>query len=133
MVAITVILAAAIGSSVFGQGPSESAPQANVDIIMINESAVKLEHLGGDTIIMNDSAVTRVMFATDTDSYTIDVENQVEAAEAYFDVGDTLTIELIDNSSGTPVTLDMDSGQFATVKIVDEKTKQLIADKELRF
>ncbi|AKB26530.1 hypothetical protein MSMTP_3061 [Methanosarcina sp. MTP4] len=133
MVAITVILAAAIGSSVFGQGPSESAPQANIDIIMINESAVKLEHLGGDTIIMNDSAVTRVMFATDTDSYAIDVETQVEAAEAYFDVGDTLTIELIDNSSGTPDTLEMDSGQFATVKIVDEKTKQLVADKELRF
>ena len=32
MVAITVILAAAIGSSVFGQGTAESAPQANLDI-----------------------------------------------------------------------------------------------------
>ncbi len=32
MVAITVILAAAIGSSVFGQGPVKSAPQANLDI-----------------------------------------------------------------------------------------------------
>ncbi|AGF96926.1 hypothetical protein MmTuc01_1566 [Methanosarcina mazei Tuc01] len=30
MVAITVILAAAIGSSVFGQGPAKSAPQANL-------------------------------------------------------------------------------------------------------
>ena len=32
MVAITVILAAAIGSSVFGQGTAKSAPQANLDI-----------------------------------------------------------------------------------------------------
>ena len=32
MVAITVILAAAIGSSVFGQGTAQSAPQANLDI-----------------------------------------------------------------------------------------------------
>ena len=32
MVAITVILAAAIGSAVFGQGTAESAPQANLDI-----------------------------------------------------------------------------------------------------
>ena len=32
MVAITVILAAAIGSSVFGQGPTKSAPQANIGI-----------------------------------------------------------------------------------------------------
>ena len=32
MVAITVILAAAIGSSVFGQGTAQSAPQANFDI-----------------------------------------------------------------------------------------------------
>ena len=32
MVAITVILAAAIGSSVFGQGTTKSAPQANIGI-----------------------------------------------------------------------------------------------------
>ena len=32
MVAITVILAAAIGSSVFGTGPQQAAPQANLEI-----------------------------------------------------------------------------------------------------
>ncbi len=32
MVAITVILAAAIGSSVFGQGTTKPAPQANIGI-----------------------------------------------------------------------------------------------------
>ena len=36
MVAITVILAAAIGSSVFGQGTAKSAPQANIDIKAVN-------------------------------------------------------------------------------------------------
>ena len=32
MVAITVILAAAIGSSVFSKGTAESAPQANLNV-----------------------------------------------------------------------------------------------------
>ncbi len=48
MVAITVILAAAIGSSVFGQGTSESAPQANINAMLINNNQnVTIEHLGG--------------------------------------------------------------------------------------
>ena len=58
MVAITVILAAAIGSSVFGQGPAESAPQANLDIksagitslVLLAIASVRFEHLGGDPI-----------------------------------------------------------------------------------
>ena len=133
MVAITVILAAAIGSSVFGQGPSESAPQANVNILVYNDSAIKLEHLGGDTILLNDSAVTRVMFATDTNSYVIDAANQI-TSDGYFDVGDTVTLSLTVDANASNVTyLEQPSGQFATFKIVDEKTSQLIADKELRF
>ncbi len=56
MVAITVILAAAIGSSVFSQGTAKSAPQANLDIKAgtlsadTDKSTVRIEHLGGDTI-----------------------------------------------------------------------------------
>ena len=61
MVAITVILAAAIGSSVFGQGPAKSAPQANIDIKAVDVytgttalASVKFEHLGGDPIHFED-------------------------------------------------------------------------------
>ena len=58
MVAITVILAAAIGSSVFGQGTAQPAPQANLNIQAAginteqdpNLASIKIEHLGGDPI-----------------------------------------------------------------------------------
>ncbi len=127
MVAITVILAAAIGSSVFGQGPSESAPQANIDIIVVNESAIKLEHLGGDTILLNDSANTKIMLANSTDTY----ELNTSACSGAFDVGMTqfLNLKAVDNTT----VLSQPAGEFVTIKIVDVKTKQLIADKELRF
>jgi len=132
MVAITVILAAAIGSSVFGQGPSESAPQANVNAIVINSTALKLEHLGGDTIVFDSGATTRMTFATDDNSYVIDVTNQT--SDSYFDVGDTMVILLTEDASvSNPTTVTMISGDFATLKIVDVKTSQLIADKDLRF
>lgn len=81
MVAITVILAAAIGSSVFGQGPSESAPQANLDISAINTSTnadhsteakgyLKFEHLGGDPIYFESNSTTKVMAVLDGVSRT---------------------------------------------------------------
>ncbi len=130
MVAITVILAAAIGSSVFGQGPSESAPQANIDIIVVNNSAIKLEHLGGDTIVVNDNSTTKIMIANES-AGTAEIDmNQFD--NDYFDVGETSILLL-----GTNITdsndLSQPNGEFVTVKIVDVKTKQLIADKELRF
>jgi len=131
MVAITVILAAAIGSSVFGQGPSESAPQANINVVVVNESAVKLEHLGGDTIVFDSDATTKVTFATDNASYNIDVTNQT--SDDYFDVGDTQVILLTQLANSSPSKITMTGGDFATLKIVDVKTSQLIADKDLRF
>jgi flagellin-like protein len=129
MVAITVILAAAIGSSVFGQGPSESAPQANIDISVANSSAIKLEHLGGDTIVFNSNTTTKITFANDTKSFEIDI-SPMNGKD--FDVGDTTVLLLKDAASNT-TTQSQPSGGFATVKIVDVKTSQLIADKDLRF
>jgi len=126
MVAITVILAAAIGSSVFGQGPSESAPQANINIIALNESTIKLEHLGGDTILLNDNTTTKVMFANATTSFELNAASATSA----FDVGMTQTLSLKDVND---TSYSQPAGDFVTIKIVDVKTKQLIADKELRF
>jgi FlaG/FlaF family flagellin (archaellin) len=147
MVAITVILAAAIGSSVFGQGPSESAPQANIDIIVVDSDTIKLEHLGGDTVIL-DPATTEIMFARGDESFALDMSSfgtdsdsdNDTAIDTYatLDVGMTKTLNLLEDDGAdtlgkemTPA--EMDPGEFATVKIVDVKTKQLIADKELRF
>jgi flagellin-like protein len=67
MVAITVILAAAIGSSVFGQGPAKSAPQANINAKLTNSSSnVTIEHLGGDTIVWDN---VQVRFTYENGSY----------------------------------------------------------------
>ncbi len=127
MVAITVILAAAIGSSVFGQGPSESAPQANIDIIVVDQDTIKFEHLGGDTILLNDSLSTRITLANESGTFDLNASNSTD----YFDVGDTVILDLVDDVANGP--LSQPSGDFVTVKIVDVKTKQLVADKELRF
>lgn len=128
MVAITVILAAAIGSSVFGQGPFESAPQANINIIAVDSQTIKLEHLGGGTVPLNDPNSTRIMFTNSAGSYELDTSNFTEP----FDVGMTKVLVLKDAGNGS-ATLTQAPGEFATVKIVDVKTKQLIANKELRF
>ena len=129
MVAITVILAAAIGSSVFGQGTSEPAPQANINVVAINEGTIKLEHLGGDTIVFDDNTTTKIMFSGDS-NFEINITQFTDGA---FDVGDTQILYLYDVNDETPVNNTQPSGQFATVKIVDVKTSQLIADKDLRF
>lgn len=52
MVAITVILAAVIGTFVLGLGDqvSDSAPQASFDFEFKNESAFSVTHEGGDTV-----------------------------------------------------------------------------------
>jgi len=55
MVAITVILAAVIGTFVLGLGENvESAPQASFDFNNINSTATEIEHRGGDTIDGNE-------------------------------------------------------------------------------
>jgi flagellin-like protein len=131
MVAITVILAAAIGSSVFGQGPSESAPQANINIVPVDENTIKLEHLGGDTIVFDDNATTKLMFSAGDTSFEINIAQF--APDTAFDVGDTKVIYLHDVNDASNTNQTQPSGQFATVKIVDVKTSQLIADKDLRF
>ena len=68
MVAITVILAAAIGSSVFGQGNATPAPQASLNIRAVSAynpigpvaAVVKIEHLGGDQINL-DAETTKIL------------------------------------------------------------------------
>lgn len=127
MVAITVILAAAIGSSVFGQGPAKSAPQANINVMTAGQDKMKLEHLGGDSINF-DPAVTKIMFEIDGESQEVVTDafnNTDNTAYLPFEVGMTQTLDLPADTTSP--------GDFATVKIVDVETKQLIAQKELRF
>ncbi|KKG16277.1 hypothetical protein EO98_12015 [Methanosarcina sp. 2.H.T.1A.6] len=126
MVAITVILAAAIGSSVFGQGPAKSAPQANIDIKAINATSngwIKFEHLGGDPIhFESGNSTTKVMVSVNGGN-SIDLN---ATAIGTFDVGDIHVMNLNTNTS-------VKSGESLNVKIIDVQTKQLICDKTVRF
>ncbi|ALK05184.1 MAG: hypothetical protein AAY43_05035 [Methanosarcina sp. 795] len=107
MVAITVILAAAIGSSVFGQGTAQSAPQANLDIragdIYVNggngadtAASVKIEHLGGDSINFETAGTTKIMVSVDGDnSKTLD-SSSIKKDLGVLSVGDVKTLRLIE-------------------------------------
>ncbi|MDD3245871.1 MAG: type IV pilin [Methanosarcina sp.] len=124
MVAITVILAAAIGSSVFGQGTAKSAPQANIDIKAINATGggwIKFEHLGGDPIHFESNSTTKVMGSVNGGN-----SDEIYAVNlTTFDVGDVQVMAL----NNVTVT----SGDSLNVKIIDVQTKQLICDRTLRF
>jgi flagellin-like protein len=147
MVAITVILAAAIGSSVFGMGPAKSAPQANLEIRAAGISgtgsnivaSVKIEHLGGDIIHFEDSEKTKVTASLENgQSYTIGAANNAITANpaglGVLDVGSVKTLKLTDATGGnafvgvTPV-----SGNTVHIKIIDVQTNQLICTKDVRL
>jgi flagellin-like protein len=90
MVAITVILAAVIGTFVLGLGENvESAPQASFDF-QTNSSAVIIEHRGGDAI------------ANGSVAYTVNgTEPSTTVQSGEFSAGDTIVLEDSDYTSGT--------------------------------
>jgi flagellin-like protein len=144
MVAITVILAAAIGSSVFGQGTAESAPQANLDIQAdgikgygtgssgYDAGCAKFEHLGGDPVNFQNGVTKIVASVNGDNSKELYIPTELKTLE----VGNVQTIPLL-TAAATPLK-DKDnsyiaSGDVVKIKIIDVKTSQLICDKDLRF
>ena len=104
MVAITVILAAAIGSSVFGQSPAKSAPQANINAKFSNYTGsipanITIEHLGGDTINWNNSAIRLY----DKNGAAVGVNDRFYL-KGPFNVGDVVSVH-INTNSGTGNTI----------------------------
>ena len=99
MVAITVILAAVIGTFVLGLGDSlgDSQPSAQIDVDA-SSSEITLEHAGGDRISAGDLEIR----LTNIDGQTIDITDS-EQFDDEFTVGDqaTATINTDDGSSGT--------------------------------
>ena len=134
MVAITVILAAAIGSSVFSKGTTESAPQASLDIkpngIAGTTGSIKIEHLGGDSINF-DSTTTKVMVSVDGSDSKRVLDTEVATNLSTFDVGDVRTLALKDSASSNNISIS--AGKTVNIKIIDVQTNQLICDKDVRF
>lgn len=143
MVAITVILAAAIGSSVFGQGTTESAPQANIDIKAVgidtakdNIASVRIEHLGGDVIHFEDIQKTKVTASLNGGtSVVIATANDATNGLNVFEVGSVKTLGLSDktDNSTNAFTADPQAGDTINIKVIDVQTNQLICDKDIRF
>jgi flagellin-like protein len=131
MVAITVILAAAIGSSVFGQGPEKSAPQANIEITALNAydgtttpvtpASVKFEHLGGASIDFSSNEITKVMISVDGKDSTDVIATSLDKMDA----GSVKTLDISDSN--------ITSGSTVNIKIIDVATSQLISDKDVKF
>ncbi len=117
MVAITVILAAAIGSSVFSQGTTKSAPQANLNI-KPTDTGVIIEHLGGDEI---DFAKSNITMFDGTKYFDYDDKNVTTGT---LSAGEFIAVGIND-----PV----DKGKIISIKVTDETTNQLICDKNVRF
>ncbi|MDD3042629.1 MAG: type IV pilin [Methanosarcinaceae archaeon] len=142
MVAITVILAAAIGSAVFGQGTSEPAPQADINIKAVNPGAdtatVTLEHLGGDPVNFDaDSSVTKVMVTIgNAATQVVDIGpvgvNDGLTDAFVLDVGKTQALILNDGIGGNNQ-ITVAAGDTVNFKIVDVATSQLICDQDVRF
>ncbi|MDR7664287.1 type IV pilin [Methanosarcina sp. Z-7115] len=146
MVAITVILAAAIGSSVFGQGPAKSAPQANLDIKAgplditgsVDIATIRIEHLGGDPIHFEDGAITKVMASVGSgQSYIIGAANNAITATpaglGVFGVGSVKTLRLTDTAGANAFGAEPKSGETVHIKIIDVQTNQLICDTDIRI
>lgn len=136
MVAITVILAAAIGSSVFSKGTAEAAPQANLNIKAVNITEdnkvwVKIEHLGGESIHFEDSSKTKISASLNGNT---SVNITTSTGLGTMGVGDVRALELKDkdgNKFGTepgPIL-----GDTVNIKIIDVQTNQLICDKNIRI
>ncbi len=111
MVAITVILAAVIGTFVLGLGDSlEQAPQAQLDAELTNgdDSPVQISHNGGDSLEENNIVVN---IAGSEDSSVLN-------GGAEFSVGDT---ETTTNSYNTG----------DTVTIIHEPSESILLEVEL--
>lgn len=133
MVAITVILAAAIGATVFSQGPDEPGSQAKLEITPLNAgnttsnpANVRVQHFGGDSINFADSNKTKVMVAVNEGTaYNIKATNLGE-----FSVGSATNMPLVYENGNA---VDVRAGQTVNIKVIDVQSNQLIYAKNLEF
>ena len=114
MVAITVILAAVIGTFVLGLGGSvgESAPTASIDSEVTSDDKITFTHRGGDRVAnesieivtSNSTAVPLDDTNTDTD-LTVGSTSTATIATDSLSSGDTATITLVFDNGDTSAEL----------------------------
>jgi len=118
MVAITVILAAVIGTFVLGLGDSlQQAPQAQLDAEATASDTLTISHNGGDSIAVGDLRV--VVAEAGADSFT---GADLSGAGDNFEVGETITITTSDTS-----------GDDSEVRVIHVPSESIILDTEVEF
>ncbi|AKB46275.1 hypothetical protein MSKOL_0498 [Methanosarcina sp. Kolksee] len=142
MVAITVILAAAIGSSVFSHGAAQAAPQANLNIKPYGTysssgtdvAVVKLEHLGGDTINLDETSTKILISLNDGQSEQYTAYNLDSSSTDTLNIGDIKKFSFKDiPDSGTPANITVKAGEIAHIKFIDINSGQIYFDKDITF
>ncbi|WP_199719592.1 type IV pilin [Halorubrum sp. Atlit-26R] len=107
MVAITVILAAVIGTFVLGLGDQlgDTAPQASFDIESSNASSVNITKTGGQAIPVDDLVISVDGTRDDDANTSISDDWQTGETVTYSDltVSDDSTIQLIHDPSGNVI------------------------------
>lgn len=133
MVAITVILAAVIGTFVLGLGDSlgDSQPSAQLELTGDDSDTVdiNIEHVGGDTLRLSE-------FELQIDSEAYDVEEaSSESPNADLDtlsgvdtlsVGESATVTVNTDSS-----IDGDGATVDNVKLIHKPSDTIFADENL--
>ena len=119
MVAITVILAAVIGTFVLGLGGDLNAqPSAQIDITSDGEDTITIDHNGGDTIQLDNLDIVLRNGSTTVDRATLeDVDNEDDSS---ISVGDTVTVEL--DTDGAEFTVD-------NVRLIHTPSESILADR----
>jgi archaeal flagellin N-terminal-like domain len=137
MVAITVILAAAIGSSVFNQAnPGQTTSKADISVkaVTIGTSDtvayITVEHLAGDSLDFGNSKAKMTASIDGGDSkviYTTDL--------GVLSAGDVKKVALATAASGgTPVdTAANIKGKTVNIKVTDTATNQVVCDRNVKF
>ncbi|OYR53581.1 hypothetical protein DJ73_07155 [Halorubrum sp. Ea1] len=120
MVAITVILAAVIGTFVLGLGDSlgDSQPTAQINLDA-SSSELTLEHAGGDRIPAEELEIR----VTNVNSGGTGIDlTDVDKFDSAFTVGDTASTTVNTSSSGTDTTI--------RVQIIHTPSDSIILDEE---
>ncbi len=133
MVAITVILAAVIASFVFGMGPGESAPVAQlsasdgIDDVSSssNERIIKLQHKGGDTIVLNE---IKCIIGSTTNASLIVNDNLSALLDTSTFTGNTMSVGDIAYIDDTDA---IEEGGTYRVQLIHKPTSAFILDTQV--
>ena len=119
MVAITVILAAVIGTFVLGLGDSvETAPQASISVTDASDDEITLEHRGGDALVAdNTEFVVRVDGSNVLSGHALSDDNVTGVGDE-FRTGDQALIDMSDTGFDEEINV----GEDVTVVLVDKET-----------